>query len=62
MGTVIAGVVILSTGCIRADAIASLIADWVCRNCRHVMSVCRSGAGGIFSAFRTRRIVDAPTW
>ena len=34
---------------------------WLCRNCRQVASVCRCGAGGIFSALRTRRIVDAPT-
>jgi hypothetical protein len=33
----------------------------VCRNCRHVVSVCRCGAGGIFRALRTRRIVDALT-
>ena len=28
---------------------------------RQLVSVRRCGAGGIFSAFRTRRIVDAPT-
>jgi hypothetical protein len=26
---------------------ASMVAAWVRRNCRHVVSVCRSGAGGI---------------
>ena len=31
-----------------------------CRNCQ-VVSVCRCGAGGIFSAFSTLRIVDALT-
>ncbi len=33
----------------------------VCRNCRQVVAVCRFGAGGIRSALRTRRIVDALT-
>ena len=33
----------------------------VCRNFRQLASVCRSGAGGIFGALRTRRIVDALT-
>jgi hypothetical protein len=32
------------------------------RNCRHVVSVHRRGAGGIRSRLRRRRIVDAPTW
>ena len=40
---------------------ASIVDAWACRNFRHVVSERRSGAGGIFSAFRTRRIVDAPT-
>jgi hypothetical protein len=40
---------------------ASIVAAWVCRNFRHVVSVCRSGAGGIFRALRTRRMVDALT-
>ncbi len=31
------------------------------RNCRQVASVHRTGAGGIRSRWRTRRIVDAPT-
>jgi len=41
--------------------VASIVDAWVCRNFRQVVSVRRCGAGGIFSAFRTRRIVDAPT-
>gem|GEM_PF-6388874 len=40
---------------------ASIVDAWVCRNFRQVVSVRRRGAGGIFSAVRTRRIVDAPT-
>ena len=36
-------------------------AAWACRSCRHVVSERRSGAGGIFRALRTRRIVDALT-
>ena len=40
---------------------ASIVAACACRNCRHVVSVCRFGAGGIFSALRTRRIVEALT-
>jgi hypothetical protein len=31
------------------------------RNCRHLVSVCRFGAGGIFGALRTRRIAEALT-
>ena len=31
------------------------------RELRQVVPVCRFGAGGIFDAVRTRRIVDAPT-
>jgi hypothetical protein len=42
-------------------SVASIADAWVCRNFRHVVSERRSGAGGIFSALRTRRIVDAPT-
>ena len=43
-------------------SVASIVAAWACRNCRHVVSERRRfGAGGIFAAFRTRRIVDAPT-
>jgi hypothetical protein len=38
-----------------------MVDAWVRRNCRQVASVCRSGAGEIFSTLRTRRIVDAPT-
>jgi hypothetical protein len=40
---------------------ASIVAAWVRRNCRQVVSVRRCGAGGIFSALRTRRMVDALT-
>ena len=40
---------------------ASIVDAWVCRNFRYVVSVCRSGAGGIFRALRTRRMVDAST-
>ena len=43
------------------ESAASMVAAWVCRNCRQVVSVCRSGAGGIFRALRTRRMVDALT-
>ena len=42
-------------------SVARTVAACACRNCRHVASVCRLGAGGIFSALRTRRIVDALT-
>jgi hypothetical protein len=42
-------------------SVASVVAAWVCRNCRQVVSVCCFGAGGIFSALRTRRIVEALT-
>jgi len=42
-------------------SVASIVAASVCRNCRHVVSVSRFGAGGIFSALRSRRIVDALT-
>ena len=42
-------------------SVASTAEAWVCRNFRQVMSVRRCGAGGIFSAFRTRRMVDALT-
>ena len=40
---------------------ASIVAACVCWNCRHVVPVRRSGAGGIFRASRTRRMVDALT-
>ena len=40
---------------------ASILAACVCRNCRHVVSVNRSGAGGIFRVFSIRRMVDALT-
>jgi hypothetical protein len=36
---------------------ASTVDACVRRNCRHVISVCRRGAGGIFSCRRTRRMV-----
>jgi hypothetical protein len=42
-------------------SVASMVDAWACRNFRQVASVCRSGAGGIFRALRTRRIVDALT-
>jgi hypothetical protein len=42
-------------------SVASIVDAWACRNFRHVVSERRSGAGGIFRAVRTRRIVDAPT-
>src|SRR5690348_18162355 len=42
-------------------SVASIVDAWVCRNFRHVVSERRSGAGGVFSALRTLRIVDAPT-
>jgi hypothetical protein len=40
-------------------SVASIVAAWVCRNCRHVVSARRFGAGGICRALRIRRIVDA---
>jgi hypothetical protein len=42
-------------------SVASMVAAWECMNCRQVVSVRRLGAGGIRSALRTRRIVDALT-
>jgi len=42
-------------------SVASIADAGVCRNCRQVASVRRFGAGEVFSALRTRRIVDAPT-
>jgi hypothetical protein len=41
--------------------VASIVAAWVRRNFRHVVSVFRRGAGGIVSALRARRIVQALT-
>ena len=38
-----------------------MVAAWVCRNCRQVVSLCRVSAGGIFIVLRTRRIVEALT-
>src|SRR5208282_632726 len=40
---------------------ASMVAARVRRNCRHVVSVSRTGAGWIPAALSTRRIVDALT-
>jgi hypothetical protein len=40
---------------------ASMVDAGVCRNCRQVVSVSRTGAGGIRPRCRTRRMVDAPT-
>jgi hypothetical protein len=42
-------------------SVAGIADARMCRKCRQVASVCRFGAGGIFSALRTRRIVEAPT-
>ena len=42
-------------------SVASIVEACVCRNFRHLVSVYRWGAGGIFGALRTRRIVDALT-
>ena len=42
-------------------SVASIVPACVSRNCRHVVSVRRFGAGAIFSILRTRRIVDALT-
>jgi hypothetical protein len=41
--------------------VASIVAAWVCGNCLRVVPVRRVGAGGIFSALRTRRMVGALT-
>ncbi len=41
---------------------ASMVEAWVSRSCRHVVSVCRCGAGGSLRVFRIRRIVEALTW
>jgi hypothetical protein len=41
--------------------VASIVEACACRNFRHVVSVFRCGAAGIFSAGRTRRMVDALT-
>src|SRR5690349_8209774 len=38
-----------------------MLAAWVRRNCRQLVSVCRTGAGGIRWRLRIRRIVEAPT-
>jgi hypothetical protein len=40
---------------------ASMVAAWVRRNCRHVVSVCLDGAGDILRSLRILRMVDAPT-
>ena len=38
-----------------------MLAAWARRNCRQLVSACRSGAGGIPRRLRIRRIVEAPT-
>ena len=40
---------------------ASMLVAWVCRNCRQLLSVCRTGAGGMRWRWRIRRIVEALT-
>jgi hypothetical protein len=40
-------------------SVASIVAACECRNFRQVVSVCRFGAGGIFSVLRTRRMLEA---
>ena len=40
---------------------ASMLAAWVRRNCRQLLSVRRDGAGGMRWRLRIRRIVEAPT-
>jgi hypothetical protein len=40
---------------------ANIVDACVRKNCRQVVSVSRTGAGGIRNRRRTRRIVDAPT-
>jgi hypothetical protein len=40
---------------------ANIVDAGVRRNCRQVVSVCRTGAGGIRSRLSTRRMVEAPT-
>ena len=42
-------------------SVASIVDAWARRNCSQVVSVRRLGAGGIFRALRTRRMVDALT-
>ena len=42
-------------------SVASIVAARACRNFRQVAWVCRCGAGEIFRALRTLRIVDALT-
>jgi hypothetical protein len=39
---------------------ASMLVAWVRRNCRQLVSVFRTGAGGIRWHFRIRRTVEAP--
>jgi hypothetical protein len=38
-----------------------MLKAWVRRNCRQLVSVCRTGAGGMRWRVKIRRIVDAPT-
>ena len=40
------------------ESAPGMVAAYVCRNCRQVVSVCRPSVGGFFCAVRTRRIVD----
>jgi hypothetical protein len=40
---------------------AGMLVAWVHRNCRQLVSVCRTGAGGMRWCCRIRRIVAAPT-
>jgi hypothetical protein len=47
---------------VTAQSTASIVDAWVRKNCRHVESVFRCGAGGTRRAVRTRRIVEALTW
>ena len=46
---------------VQVKEVASAVAACACRKCRQVVLVRHFGAGGILSALRTRRIVDAPT-
>ena len=40
---------------------ANMLEAYVRRNCRQLVSVCRTGAGGMRWRVKIRRIVDAPT-
>ena len=41
-------------------SVASIVAAWVCRNCRQVASVCRCGAGGIQPAAQREQDGEEP--